>query len=156
MWVKWAGGRRGKLHKMAELVTFAGSGGFASSSAALSPFHLWYLSHPFKWDVLGHYISRNFLGKVENFFLLLLNYPTESSQGKEDGREGWCERRVRTTCLAVRGWLPLLVGMYGCLSSAGSLSLALVYCIEAFSIFAHFSSGWLKLCEYFWGIFGLV
>ena len=31
-----------------------------------------------------------------------------------------------------------------------------VCCTEAFFIFAHFSSGWLKLCDYFLGIFELV
>lgn len=92
---------------------------------AVQPCHLFmcqlqYLSHHFSelfW------VITSFLGKVEIFFCFWLNYPTESFQGKESGREGWCKRRVRTTWLAVRGWWALLV--CGCLSSAVSLSLAL-------------------------------
>lgn len=48
------------------------------------------------------------------------------SKGKEGGCWGSCNRMLRISCLAVRGCLPLLLGMYGCLSLAGSLSLALL------------------------------
>lgn len=59
------------------------------------------------------------------------------------------KRRVRTIYQAV-------VAVSGCLSPAGSLTLALVYCIEALFTFAHFSSVGLKRCYYFLGTFGLV
>lgn len=119
---------------------------------AMQPCHLFtcqlrYLSHPFSelfWVITSAEI---FLGRWRIIWVFLLNYPTESSQGKE----GWCKRRVRTTCLAVRGWLPLLVGVYG--FSAQLDHRALLSCVSHWSLL-YICSVLFCMTEAVWLFFG--
>lgn len=150
MWVKWAGWRWGMFYKMAELITTL-LPKVVALPPAVQPCHLftcqlWYLSHPFSelfWVITSAEI---FLGRWRGFFWLS-NWIVSRQGGWtwglvwKKGQDYLPSGERLTASFGGCVWVSQLSWIIGPCSH--------VFCVEAFFIFARFSSAWLKLCDYF-------